>query len=282
MTVISNVACVFHMPRNPKYKCPRTREMFDPLNKVWYCKVHDPHRENRCQAFRDFQGVQCTELATFVDEKTKKRYCKEHTPRCHVSIVPPAPSIGEVKEKFEKDDGTEINETLENVDANAYASDELTDRYGTLVAQVHDQLSIAEQGSESEISLESQKNSNLAKSFLDMSFQGKPNLPVRPVETKTEKSQRPQLPTRQISLGSILSSIDDENNADGRIASMYFLCNICLEKHSTSLMREVEGCGHQYIELCLQKALRVGNKRRYNCSICQTWIADVLKARGED
>ncbi|KAF2786725.1 hypothetical protein K505DRAFT_330153 [Melanomma pulvis-pyrius CBS 109.77] len=65
-----------------------------------------------------------------------------------------------------------------------------------------------------------------------------------------------------------------------RIAAMYQECNICHESHNAITMRKIEECGHQYRELCLQKVLRNGTNRRYNCSSCRAWMGKMVEERG--
>jgi hypothetical protein len=72
-----------------------------------------------------------------------------------------------------------------------------------------------------------------------------------------------------------------EEDEKSKIAAMYQECNICFEKHNANMMKPVQECGHQYRELCLQKVLRSGTSRVYNCSSCRAWMCNMLKQREE-
>jgi hypothetical protein len=89
---------------------------------------------------------------------------------------------------------------------------------------------------------------------------------------RSEVSQPSPLQSSEV-ISSISAVLNEPTQEGERIAAMYFLCNICLEKHNTSDMRSIEGCGHQYSEHCVAYALRTSGQRRYNCSSCQDWLA---------
>jgi hypothetical protein len=63
---------------------------------------------------------------------------------------------------------------------------------------------------------------------------------------------------------------------EGHAAGMYFVCNICLEPHSNSLMQEIDGCGHRYEESCVWRVRQGKYGRRYNCTFCQEWLRTVV------
>jgi hypothetical protein len=67
-------------------------------------------------------------------------------------------------------------------------------------------------------------------------------------------------------------SADEDAEVD-HIATLYSMCNICLEEHHHTLLQKVEGCGHFYSEICLEYILAQGIQRRYNCKSCREWMA---------
>ncbi|KAF2133934.1 hypothetical protein P153DRAFT_381106 [Dothidotthia symphoricarpi CBS 119687] len=74
--------CAFKVPSNAKYQCQKPGELMQLHLNIWYCRFHDRHAKDRCQAFAEWEGsgayAQCTGLAKFVDHKTKKKVCGQH------------------------------------------------------------------------------------------------------------------------------------------------------------------------------------------------------------
>ncbi|ORX97515.1 hypothetical protein BCR34DRAFT_577895 [Clohesyomyces aquaticus] len=86
------VLCRFRMPKNANYRCPRHVELrFHRPIRNWYCSLHDPLSNRRCQVWRDYQGPQCTELAILVDEGSGKAFCGKHNPETFVAFHHLAP-----------------------------------------------------------------------------------------------------------------------------------------------------------------------------------------------
>ena len=68
-----------------------------------------------------------------------------------------------------------------------------------------------------------------------------------------------------------------EASSSARNAAIYVRCCVCLEKHGEYNMRQVDACQHQYRDLCLRKATKVGNLRKFNCTSCSVWMEERQK-----
>ncbi|KAF2658332.1 hypothetical protein K491DRAFT_713718 [Lophiostoma macrostomum CBS 122681] len=305
--------CVFKMPRNPKYKCPRDGEMYDSIHTTWYCKVHDPHRDNRCQVFCKFQGIQRTELASVTDSKTHMRYCETHSP------------LRLVNETFSESTETcgccSNEDTQSDISSN---SNKEASRSKTDVKRVDYEENVLPElvtsnevetdkttGEEECLNIELTEEVKLPKVIallpgptrvlspvIQRTFsppQVDPLDDLHPVEVVStplvrkeskRRAKRVTLPTEEspaksspLRSGRVLTSISiilkDRSQGGDRIAPMYFLCNICLENHSTSDMCSIDECGHLYSEHCVASTLRTSGQRRYNCTGCQNWLAQM-------
>lgn len=72
--------CGFKLPTNDKYQCQKAGDKFQPMVKLWYCRFHDHHAQDRCQVLVEWAGkdAQCEQLGSF-DESNGKKLCEWHT-----------------------------------------------------------------------------------------------------------------------------------------------------------------------------------------------------------
>ncbi|KAF2441075.1 hypothetical protein P171DRAFT_498999 [Karstenula rhodostoma CBS 690.94] len=224
------------MPQNPRYECPRAGSMYQKFGDVYYCSYHDKYAKDRCQAFFDFQGsgMQCPELHTMIDQGRK--YCDKHEPASEIPEV---------------------------VDWRSRMTEWLTS------------VALAEPPRE---------DGNEVKSAVlepePEPEQNPPNMQATPSKHEPHageldaEQEQDQVPAskEEPTLEQEPEQQTEPGHQHEHIAALYMQCNICLESHNATDMRNIESCGHQYKEACLQDFLRRKGVRKYNCTGCRAWL----------
>ena len=283
----SNVhRCAFKVPKNPKFQCPREAKYYDAVFRVWHCKHHDTLTKKRCQEFSAVYNMQCPELGTIVDPKSSKKYCTSHSADIAAKALEIEPESIEDEISMSDEDAIAPKDTPPSPDGGPNA---IPVAEYAIVAKLEEtmpfpkdennaipmvkpdaQAEKAEKAKPSELPTvepyaqaaqgEKVKLSELPKPHvisLSKSLIGKEDITLRPVQINPRSAtpEAIQLPKR--------------------VAASYVQCNICLEKHDASEMRGISGCQHQFRESCLRAILGSKNMRRYFCSNCAAWIAEL-------
>lgn len=282
--------CSFKMPQNPQYGCPRAGIMYQVSGDVYYCSFHDRYAQDRCQAFFDFQGsgMQCLKLYTMVDQDTGRKYCDKHEPSSEspevdtwtARMIEWLTGVALAEPPFE--DGTDFFESVSSK-VEAVARDVEPEQEVKLV--IHPELR-----SEIETKPDIGPGTGLGitpKIVIEYFGAGPPESDSLTGEAGTERSQdvtstsetkqtmeqplEPEPKPKSTPQEEQEQSLAPEPQPD-HIAALYMQCNICLERHNATDMRQITSCGHQYKDSCLQDFLRRKGVRRYNCAGCRSWL----------
>ena len=71
--------CAFKLLKNNKYQCQKPGDNYQLALRLWYCRHHDRHAQDRCQVLVEWagKGVQCEKLG-HLDGNAGKRLCELH------------------------------------------------------------------------------------------------------------------------------------------------------------------------------------------------------------
>ncbi|KAF2624377.1 hypothetical protein BU25DRAFT_424157 [Macroventuria anomochaeta] len=130
--------CAFKLPKNNKYQCQKAGDKYQPKIKLWYCRFHDRHAQDRCPVPVTWagRGAQCGQLG-HLDEESGKKLCERHAMKSKGDGWPQMRDVPST-ERQDSLKGKHVEHVDAQIDAESNAPSDIEDV--PLGSELHEQM----------------------------------------------------------------------------------------------------------------------------------------------